>query len=1235
MGLEKHAKESLKTFRQELFNRYLVSDGHTLRMPAMPSSFVLATSREDIYSRVEAFGSPGVRSDHVVSFIEKNNKPYCFTWRTSGKNLRKAVRSEIIPAESITGKVLNTLGRYHSAAHERAIKGLVSNMHRTKISLLDHYQDRVEALQEIESLVNKRNFSTLKQDYKQVFEAYLEKLRNIQRNINVKDLGVEVAKQLRADIEEDIQRAKAYYFEVSNPKNTLDDLRSFDAARGPNSVLEFVKNQMIFNLYEMQGINQDITYSEDKTFALTRGVMNDCIEDARRVIDDHRASIHDLVLPQHHGVFGKDDELLVYNFEHDHLTPDQEREILAGISFVEGWDATIYNKKNEPQLYVPGRAGASTINVEGELEEFKKDLRNMGSLEDDNFNNQVAKKKKTLENTIAAQQRGAARPLVETPFTNWQTSANAGAFFQKIGSIVLNAFLSVIGRTQPRDENPWQQEKDVSVTNDGATNTPFSSYSAMLRASPFVRTGESRDEWYIKVIRLIFNKRAHYDADASWYIKIKCVILGDSIYSSHDSYFTRIRKIIVRIKDVFVEEVVPYSGARPNEPLWRKPVGFILSFFSTGKNVLLGFKAVFKELFYDLWRTDVYYDYLVAQKLPDIKATLASAEKEFENIAENSKLYMNGYEVNFMLAADEPLEKNKIYIDVQNNTLRYVMIDPSSHVKRGQIAMTEFTSDVLPDLRQFRGDVLELREYFRPFLPTIIDIAHDRGDAYNYVGVNELIRSRKSPADAENFQLYGSKTFDQYPSIARLATMPFRHALSDQNDILMSVARGLNGFVSFFSDNFVKDPVSAAVFGTGYGFIGGSVLLPNVFAFLGPSITGWAQTLGLAVASGGASSAVASGCLVGQMGSAIVDIVEHGPQSSAVKTVSMVLENPLSIAVGFSAAWLAGHMLTISIPVLRHDLGTNEDIGKLTFGGKGAVALHEALEKAEKNPGNPIKFTVDGAELELSAKKMTSEQLGQYKKLRFASWLIEHHDKLGMLSKDTKNELARQIDDVFKSELDIAKALKKFIFPKEELSIAQNLVQIPLSYIPALVRCVVSFISSAITGSTAPMQRAWGDLGAKITKDLSRLLYVGEAVVHLLGNIIGTAFKVPTLLILLGVGRLAGLFGFRIGHPTHKIMAGIHVAWRELGEILFPLTALTATAEEHPCSAAERVHSSQARVMEGLGVKHDVPVQAANGKSNPTAIPVPATSAPRQSAAGIRSDLIVNDEDSASESYRY
>jgi hypothetical protein len=355
-----NAKLLIVGYNHAHYREFTLNSDETLSLPEVSSvPWVGASKRRDIYKKTKSHPD----SLHHVKFITKNDDPHAFLWQTNAEKLKNAARWGIVKTHSITGKVIGTLGQYRIAAHTRVAKGLESNSQAVKLKLLDVFQDRFEALEGIESLSNKNNTAD---EYSEAIAFYTAKLKAIQMrldtdfaNINSSGFDKTSLEQIKGDIDADIKRASSYYASLKDEAS----LRAHNRTRGQHSVMEFVKEQMIHGLYELQGINQDISYSNQRTFALTRGEFNDFIEDARKDIDDHQADLRNAVTAKHHGLYSADNNaLLTYDFSADELTPAREREVLLAVSFIEGWD-TLTSGKDERPSVVSNASGEETLVV--------------------------------------------------------------------------------------------------------------------------------------------------------------------------------------------------------------------------------------------------------------------------------------------------------------------------------------------------------------------------------------------------------------------------------------------------------------------------------------------------------------------------------------------------------------------------------------------------------------------------------------------------------------------------------------------------------------------------------------------------------------------------------------------------------------------------------------------------------------------------------------------------------
>lgn len=355
------AKKLLQQFHEQAYQKFLLSSDQIIELPAIPSVFWIgATQRRIRFTKNTITPNIEDKKSGKVHFISKQNESYSsgFIWETTPEKLQEGVRWGIVTPESVSGRVIASLGTYRVIAHKRIAKGMMSNRQTLKLQLLDAYQDRLTALQALESLVNKDN--TL-EDYQTIITAYIENLQTITQKYEVQfqsfpsgSLNLKAINQFKAGIENDIRRAR-YYLNALD----VDTLRVNNRARGHASIQEFVKQQMLRNLYELQGINQDLSYHKKRAFALTRGEFNDCIEEARQVIDDYDSDPRNAITNRHHGYFQpqRSENSISYDFSHDHLSAKREQDILLAISFIEGWDKLDYSD-----------SGVKVVNAAGQEE---------------------------------------------------------------------------------------------------------------------------------------------------------------------------------------------------------------------------------------------------------------------------------------------------------------------------------------------------------------------------------------------------------------------------------------------------------------------------------------------------------------------------------------------------------------------------------------------------------------------------------------------------------------------------------------------------------------------------------------------------------------------------------------------------------------------------------------------------------------------------------------------------
>ncbi|MBA2655677.1 MAG: hypothetical protein H0U70_01685 [Tatlockia sp.] len=332
-----------KKYYNKQYQAFILSDTSefSIRAPAPTTTPWNAISSEKDWFTKETCAPDAAKGK--VHFIKKNEKNYALLWETKAETLKAGVRWGIIKAESITGQVISTLGHYRIIAHERIVhenKLMVSNTQALKLALLDVFQDRFELMQNLESLVNtsapKANYERDLSNYIAHLEGYKNSVRSKFSGLNLEGLNYNsLPDKIIADLDEDIKNAKLYWQQLEQQETT----RYANRARGSESILDFVKRQMQKNLYEFQGLNQDVVFAIG---AFTRGEMNNLIADASDLIDKHKPDLRNAVNAKHHGLYASTGQTLVYDFGQANLSPAEEKQALIAISFIEGWDRVDY-----------------------------------------------------------------------------------------------------------------------------------------------------------------------------------------------------------------------------------------------------------------------------------------------------------------------------------------------------------------------------------------------------------------------------------------------------------------------------------------------------------------------------------------------------------------------------------------------------------------------------------------------------------------------------------------------------------------------------------------------------------------------------------------------------------------------------------------------------------------------------------------------------------------------------
>lgn len=341
--------ELLRKYNKKLMIAFkLGQDQESKEQALFLPSLVPMVMKQAIYKKVTHVISPAEpaqgKRPATIDIITKDGQFDSFSWHPSSpQKITAAVRWGIYKPHTVTGRVIAALGEYRVIQAERIAAGFISNRYVEKNILLDLYQDRCAALQKLESLVNqnltKAEFFAVMKEYEQQLEKFKSELIIRFQHSHFAALDPDAMEMLMTSLDQDLQRTRLLYHANKHSLNS--------AATGMNSLLTFVKTQMIYHLREMQNLNQNISYSWEENFAATRGDLNSCIEDAALVIENYTADPHHNLAAEHHGIFEKE---VVYDSSQQGLSPEEEQRALLAISFIEGVNTLDLTDPQRPTL---------------------------------------------------------------------------------------------------------------------------------------------------------------------------------------------------------------------------------------------------------------------------------------------------------------------------------------------------------------------------------------------------------------------------------------------------------------------------------------------------------------------------------------------------------------------------------------------------------------------------------------------------------------------------------------------------------------------------------------------------------------------------------------------------------------------------------------------------------------------------------------------------------------------
>ncbi|QDP71993.1 hypothetical protein FOG18_05105 [Legionella israelensis] len=259
----------------------------------------------------------------AIHFIKKNGKTESFVWHATPHALKEATRYGLLPVESPTAKAIAALGQYRQRVLNRAYgRGIVSNKYKEKEELVNFAQNSMEALLNLERLVNTFNPSAgienekirIKASIKKSIKELQQQKNSISDRIYLTKYDKEASKKISRFYEEKINILQALQEEVEKSKKP-EKLKELLKPTGSSSIMTLVKTMSMATILKMQELNQNITYSRSAK-SLLRGDLNNACEDALKELRDYEADPHNFILPEHQGLYPDNGDTIAVDFGH-------------------------------------------------------------------------------------------------------------------------------------------------------------------------------------------------------------------------------------------------------------------------------------------------------------------------------------------------------------------------------------------------------------------------------------------------------------------------------------------------------------------------------------------------------------------------------------------------------------------------------------------------------------------------------------------------------------------------------------------------------------------------------------------------------------------------------------------------------------------------------------------------------------------------------------------------------
>lgn len=1043
-------------------------------------------------------------------------------FRTDGEGVTKLLKMGLLRPQTPTSKAIKTLGQYRKKNWVREVKSRIeSTLRAEKEVLLDRAQERIEQLQDLElhlghpvyphtamlvaeqmvkdldQYCKKQKLSSDDEKYKAEIVSDRSERSQWPWITHFHDVRI---RSLETANEGNIAAANVLKMLIQSHQDDAEWLRT----TGNEEILEFIKGRIISTTREMQGLNQVLTHMPGSR-AYLRGHLNNYDEETLKLEHDYRHDFRTPVTLAHQlrdpdtfylmsrvptatdldeakangrPLFFKHNDIIsIYGFNNAKWDFTQ---LILSQEQLTALDAQFSKNADEKKAIERQNADAFLLQQLAKGHDFaaKKwivdsDVHTNGSLselEDLMLGVSIV----AGDNSILNERRGPVKKTIAVKWRHWRS------FYDFNKPYTRSVF------TSGKRFRAWIWESLLS---------PFNLVETAIRGNK---------AHYFQDQRKRYPKEENQVGDNTDYYALTARL------SLETSISTKIGLELYKIANyLFVDG------------LWH------------------GLKDGWKQI--KSFPDDVRGDFTnLKQDLPKVLEEFQSEARKLET--SDQELLGHGVALisldsrNAIHSEESLRERNRLKLNCQN--IKYPIVYQHGHqyYVEGNISEGPGLASVTD-----RKHIAVLKQLFLNKSRNHSFKLVKKGSYYVSRELNSLLLNYyKSPSSAVISQAGFEKNQleEKKPEEIAYAQPEFSLNHYQSHGILNSGVTGLIEFVDLFGQHmFANHPFTSTVSLLCCVFSFMAFFTPDLaIQLFGKGYVKFLQDQGYIWTSDLLSASTAGAFTNFKLVGAIIEFLMHGPDSWASRYFSHLINDPARSITFVTLAWLIGHTLVfwLDVPGLSEELKAhigNPPVLSEVFGGaKIGIICYELLvsrhEDREALRKNLIEQCVENylvSERKLNrepdseqvkhlraclGKAISWEWLGQIdqrikeadavprteaeikketmarEKLALMMQLAAHKDKLPRLSPALKAKLEYQVEKYAYSSADAA-AINKYFDPERAApkSTLRSFLGRTISYVPTLIRCLLSPLARPYTGSWDSAKRPWKELGSMLRDD--------------------------------------------------------------------------------------------------------------------------------------------------------